>query len=207
MSNDSHRALVIVDVQNDFCTGGALEVKNGEDVVPIINKISPGFDLVIATQDYHPAGHQSFASSHGKKPMEVMQIHGVDNVLWPDHCLQNHPGSDFHKDLDLSCVKIILRKGMNPEVDSYSAFLENDKKTSTGLDGYLKGMGVRDVYFCGLATDYCVAFSALDAVSLGFHARVILDATRPVDFPPQNNDKMIRTMVSAGVEMIRHDEL
>jgi len=188
-------ALIIVDVQNDFCPGGALEVKEGDKVVPVINKISNRFYKVIATQDWHPENHLSFASNHpGKKVQDIIDLNGIQQVLWPVHCVQGTKGADFHPELDLRPVDLIIRKGTNPQIDSYSAFFENDKKTSTGLEYYLKGLGIKKVFLTGLATDYCVFFSAMDSVKLGFETYVIIDATRGVDFPEGNIEKSLKAM-------------
>ncbi len=199
--------LVIVDVQNDFCPGGALAVAEGDSVVPVINSISFLFDKVVATQDWHPVGHVSFASTHNKNPFELISIGGVEQALWPDHCVPGTPGADFHQDLDLRHVDLIVRKGTNPLVDSYSTFLENDKKTETGLRYYLQGLGLTDLYFAGLATDYCVYFSAVDALSFGFHVSVILDATRGVDVPAENVEKTVDDMKKRGIRILNHESL
>lgn len=176
------RALIIVDVQYDFVTGGKLEVPNGEQVIPLVNNLSEHFDLVVATQDWHPANHKSFASNHpDKKPFDIIKLNGLEQVLWPDHCVQGSRGAEFHEQLDMNRIEGIFRKGMDPEIDSYSGFYDNGRKKSTGLSGYLKERQVEAVYVCGLAGDYCVFFTARDALKNGFQTFVIEDATRPID--------------------------
>ena len=175
-------ALVVIDVQNDFCPGGALAVAEGDAVVPVINGLIEKFDDVVLTQDWHPAKHSSFASSHpGAAPFSNITMPYGDQTLWPDHCVQGTQGSEFHKDLIWTKAELVIRKGFRPEIDSYSAFFENDRKTMTGLAGYLRERGIMKVTLCGLATDYCVAFSALDAVKQGFETTVLLDACRGID--------------------------
>ncbi|RLD16252.1 MAG: bifunctional nicotinamidase/pyrazinamidase [Caldiserica bacterium] len=200
-------ALIIVDVQNDFCPGGALPVPEGDKIVPVINGISKKFFKVIATQDWHPENHISFAKTHNKNVGEVVEIDGVKQILWPVHCVEGSSGANFHKDLDLSNVDLILRKGRNPLIDSYSAFFENDKKTETGLHYYLKGLGINDVYICGLALDYCVYYTAMDSVKLGFNTYVILDATKGVDVPEGNIEKATSHMEKEGIRLIKSSDL
>ena len=201
------RCLIIVDVQNDFCPGGALAVAEGDKVVPVINRISSKFDKAVATQDWHPLGHVSFASTHKKSPFEVIDVGGVQQTLWPDHCVPGTSGADFHRDLDTRKVDLIIRKGTNPLVDSYSAFLENDRKTETGLRFYLQGLSLTDLYLTGLATDYCVYYSALDALDFGFRVTVVLDATRGVDVPPGNVEKTVENMRRRGINLTDHRSL
>jgi len=178
----SNACLVVVDVQNDFIPGGALAVPQGDEVVPEINRLAARFDDVILTQDWHPRGHASFASSHpGKKPFETVELPYGSQVLWPDHCVQGTAGAAFHPDLNLTKAQLVLRKGRHRDIDSYSAFLEADRETTTGLAGYLKERGFRKLYVCGLATDFCVAWTALDARAAGFDATVIEDACRAID--------------------------
>jgi len=175
-------ALIVVDVQNDFCPGGALAVADGDAIVPAINALMAASSQVILTQDWHPAGHRSFASAHpGRLPYQHITLPYGEQTLWPDHCIAGTPGADFHPALEQNNAALIVRKGRNPALDSYSAFFENDRVTATGLCGYLRESGVTDVTFCGLATDFCVAWSALDAVRLGFSARVALNACRGID--------------------------
>lgn len=176
------RCLVIIDVQNDFTPGGALAVPEGDQIVPLINKLQPHFELVIATQDWHPEGHASFASSHlGKTEFETIKIDGMDQVMWPDHCVQNTKGAEFHPDLETARIEAIFRKGTNPKIDSYSGFYDNAHLKSTGLSGHLREKGVTELYFCGLAAEYCVFFSLKDALGEDFEAILIEDATRALD--------------------------
>jgi nicotinamidase/pyrazinamidase len=182
MKHGPEHAIVVIDVQNDFCPGGALAVEAGDEVVPEINRILRDFPVRVFTQDWHPVGHGSFASSHpGQAPFDVIEMAYGPQVLWPDHCVQGTDGADFHEDLHVEPAEMILRKGFRPDIDSYSAFFENDKMTPTGLEGYLRGRGVTTVTLVGLATDYCVAWSALDAARLGFKTRVKLSACRAID--------------------------
>jgi nicotinamidase/pyrazinamidase len=174
--------LVIIDVQNDFCPGGALAVGGGHEIVPLVNELIARFDHVVMTQDWHPPGHSSFASSHeGHSPFAAVEMSYGQQTLWPDHCVQGTKGADFHPDLDWTKAELILRKGFRSAVDSYSAFFENDRRTPTGLAGYLRERGLTHVVLAGLATDYCVAYSALDAIELGFTTTVITDACRAID--------------------------
>ena len=174
--------LLVIDVQNDFCPGGALAVPEGDAVVPTINRLARRFRHVLMTQDWHPAGHGSFASSHpGRAPFETVELDYGAQVLWPDHCVQGTPGAAFHAELDLPMAELVLRKGFRPAIDSYSAFYENDRETPTGLAGYLRGRGLGRLFLCGLATDFCVAYSALDARREGFEAVLIEDACRAID--------------------------
>ena len=176
------RALIIVDVQNDFVTGGRLEVANGEQIIPLVNELAGSFELVVATQDWHPPDHKSFASQHpGKQPFEKIVLGGLDQMLWPDHCVQESHGAAFHSQLRTDRIEAIFRKGMDAGIDSYSGFYDNGHKKSTGLAGYLKERAVRKIYVCGLAADYCVYFTARDAIECGFQASIIEDATRAID--------------------------
>jgi nicotinamidase/pyrazinamidase len=175
-------ALIVIDVQNDFCPGGALAVPEGDAIVPGINALMEGFDAVILTQDWHPAGHSSFASSHGAAPMTLTEMPYGPQVLWPDHCVQGTQGAAFHKDLMTDRADLIIRKGYNPAIDSYSAFFENDKTTPTGLEGYLRTRGIDTLTMVGLATDFCVNYSAVDAARLGFTVTVRQDLCRAIDF-------------------------
>ncbi|HEX8328060.1 MAG TPA: bifunctional nicotinamidase/pyrazinamidase [Hymenobacter sp.] len=175
------KALLLIDIQNDFLPGGRLAVPEGDAILPIVNALQPRFELVVATQDWHPAGHQSFASSHaGRQPFEQIDLHGLPQVLWPDHCTQTSSGADLAPALDAARIEVIFRKGTNPEIDSYSAFFDNGHRKSTGLADYLRGRGVTEVYLAGLAADYCVYFSAKDALAEGFAATVLTDATRAI---------------------------
>ncbi|HVO37980.1 MAG TPA: bifunctional nicotinamidase/pyrazinamidase [Spirochaetia bacterium] len=194
--------LLVVDVQNDFCPGGSLAVEQGDEVVPVINGIMSKFDRVVATQDWHPRDHVSFASNHpGRKALDMVDADGIQQVLWPDHCIQGTRGAELHPRLEVGRIELVLRKGMRRRLDSYSVFFENDHVTDTGLRWYLQGMGVDSVYVCGLATDYCVRASALDARRLGLNVTVIRDACRGVDFPNGNIQKAILEMEKAGVRM------
>lgn len=178
----NHDALIVIDVQNDFCPGGSLAVGGGDEVVPVINGMMTDFSRVILTQDWHPAAHSSFASSHdGKEPFSIVQMPYGDQVLWPDHCVQGSDGAAFHKDLNSNPANLILRKGSNPAIDSYSAFFENDQSTPTGLKGYLETLNIKKLTMVGLATDYCVRYSAVDAARLGYEVEVILSACRAID--------------------------
>jgi len=175
------RALIITDIQNDFVSGGSLEVPFGEQIIPLVNELSEHFDLVVATQDWHPPNHKSFASSHsGKKIFDIIMLGGQEQVLWPDHCIQGSPGAALHHDLKTNRVEAIFRKGMDADIDSYSAFYDNGHKKNTGLGGYLKDRRVTEVYLCGLAGDYCVYYSAKDALTAGFKTVLIEDATRSI---------------------------
>ncbi len=206
--NLDNSALIIVDVQNDFIPGGALAVKDGDRVVSIINSLQGKFQTVIATQDFHPADHGSFAANHpGKKPGEIIDLKGLNQILWPVHCVQGSSGAEFHEDLTRQDWTSIFQKGMNPEVDSYSGFFDNARRGDTGLGDFLKEKGINKVFVTGLALDYCVKFTALDAVSLGFETFLITDATRAVNFKPTDGDQAIREMESAGVKIIESNEL
>lgn len=174
--------LVVVDVQNDFCPGGALAVPDGDVIVPVINRLAMNFAHVVLTQDWHPPGHASFASAHpGHEPFEAIELSYGTQILWPDHCVQGTSGAAFHPDLDIPHAELVLRKGYHPTIDSYSAFRENNRHTMTGLASYLRERGFARVTLCGLATDFCVLYSALDAVGAGFSATVMLDACRGID--------------------------
>jgi nicotinamidase/pyrazinamidase len=201
-------ALIIVDVQNDFIPGGALAVSEGDQVVPVINSIQRKFGIVIATQDFHPATHGSFAANHpGKTPGEFIDLNGLNQILWPVHCVQCSEGAEFHQDLNRENWDAIFQKGMNPEVDSYSGFFDNARRGDTGLGDFLKEKGIRKVFIAGLALDYCIKFTVLDAVSLGFETYLIVDATRAVNLQPTDGDLAIREMESAGVKIINSNEL
>ena len=195
----SNTALIIIDVQNDFCPGGALAVKNSDQIIHPINTMIEHFEHVILTQDWHPAGHSSFASQHdGKTPFETIEMPYGPQTLWPDHCVQGTDGAAFHKDLNWTKAEMVIRKGYRTSIDSYSAFFENDKSTPTGLSGYLNERGIKKVTMAGLATDFCVFFSAIDATKLGFETTVILPACRGIDMMG-SLDKALSDMASAGV--------
>lgn len=200
MGTGEHELLVVIDVQNDFCPGGALAVPGGDEVVPMINSLSAHFAHFVLTQDWHPAGHGSFASSHaGRAPFELTDMPYGPQVLWPDHCVQDSPGAAFHEALNIAGAELILRKGFRPPVDSYSAFYENDRETSTGFTGYLRSRSFTRLHFAGLATDFCVAYSALDARREGFEAVVIEDACRAIDLDGSLASAMSE-LRDAGVE-------
>src|SRR5262245_11550881 len=194
------RTLILVDIQNDFLPGGALAVPRGNEVVPVANRLQPRFELVVATQDWHPAGHGSFASGHpGKRVGEVIELEGLEQVLWPDHCVQGTAGAEFSGALDTRAVEAVFRKGTDRRIDSYSGFFDNGHRKATGLGPYLKGRGVTDVYVCGLATDYCVKFTALDGVKEGFRVHLVEDASRGVNLRPDDVRRAVEEMRGAGV--------
>jgi nicotinamidase/pyrazinamidase len=195
-------ALIVIDLQNDFCPGGALAVDQGDRIVQGVNTLMAEAQAVVLTQDWHPAGHSSFASRHpGRDPMETVEMPYGTQVLWPDHCVQGSDGAAFHPDLDVARADMIVRKGFRPDVDSYSAFFENDQTTPTGLEGYLRNRGIGKLVFCGLATDFCVAWSALDAARLGFDTSVRMDLCRAIDL----NGSLAtarQTMQQAGIALL-----
>ena len=203
MTNREDAALIVVDVQHDFLPGGSLAVPNGDEVIAPINRLAKAFRHLVLTQDWHPAGHISFASTHaGRRPFERIELPYGTQILWPDHCVQGNDGGAIHADLDIPHALLILRKGCNPQVDSYSAFVEADGTSKTGLDGYLTARGIRSVYIAGLATDFCVAWSAIDARKLGFEAWVIEDACRGID-TEGSLAAAWRDMQAAGVRRVR----
>jgi nicotinamidase/pyrazinamidase len=192
--------LLVIDVQNCFMPGGSLAVPRGDEVVPVVNALAPAFRIVVLTQDWHTPGHASFASAHvGRKPFDVVRMPYGNQVLWPDHCVQGTPGAELHKDLTVPNAQLILRKGYNPRVDSYSAFLEADRRTKTGLEAWLRAKGIKRVFCAGLATDFCVTWTALDARRLGFEAVVVEDACRAIDLDG-SLAKAWTAMTRAGVE-------
>ncbi len=202
------KALVIVDVQNDFCPGGALAVADGDLVVPIINRVQAHFDLVVATQDWHPADHASFAPNHaGRQVGDIIALNGHAQVLWPAHCVQGTPGAELRADLHDSRITQIFQKGTDREVDSYSGFFDNDHKTATGLGHFLREAGAGEIFVCGLATDYCVKFTALDARTLSFDTTLILDACRGVNLHADDTEKAVTEMRAAGVRVITSDDI
>ncbi len=201
-------SLLIADVQNDFCPGGSLPVPKGDQIIPVINRIMGRFDTVVATQDWHPQDHVSFASNHpGKKLFDVVSVGDMEQILWPDHCVQGKEGAAFHPELNRNAINLILRKGIRSNLDSYSGFFENDRKTSTGLSYYLNGLGIEELYICGLAFDFCVFYTALDSVRLGFNTTVIENASRGVDVPSGNIARTREEMIQAGVHLVSSDEL
>jgi nicotinamidase/pyrazinamidase len=196
-------ALVVIDTQNDFCPGGALAVEQGDQIVPVLNRLSARFPHVVLTQDWHPRGHVSFASSHpGRKPYETITLPYGEQVLWPDHCVPGTSGAEFHPELDTRRASLIVRKGNDPAVDSYSALYENDHRTSTGLRGYLRERRLRRLFVAGLAADFCVLYSALDARREGFEVHVIEDAVRGIDLHG-SLARAWRDMETAGVRRLR----
>lgn len=199
-------ALIIVDIQNDFLPGGALAVKEGDLVIPVINKLQNNFELVVATQDWHPADHKSFASMHsGKKIFDEIMLNGMLQVLWPDHCVQETAGAQFSLLLSTKKIEAIFRKGMDKNIDSYSGFFDNGKKKATGMGDYLKGRGVTAIYVTGLAGDYCVNFTALDGLELGLTSTIIADATLPID--EENFKKAMKEFTSKGGKLTRSEEI
>ena len=194
------KALIIVDVQNDFCPGGALPVPEGDRVVAVINRAQPGFDLVVATQDWHPADHGSFAANHpGRSPGDRIELAGLPQILWPVHCVQRTRGAELHPGLNRSRIACVFQKGADRHVDSYSGFFDNGRRASTGLGDYLKDQHVTDVYVCGLATDYCVKATALDAANLGFKTHLLEDACRGVELREGDVQRAIDEMRERGV--------
>ncbi len=201
-------ALILIDLQNDFCPGGALAVPDGDAVIPLANRLQQGFDLVVASQDWHPADHGSFAANHpGREAGETIDLDGLEQILWPIHCVQGTAGAEFHPDLDISKVARVFQKGTDPNIDSYSCFFDNGHRKATGLADYLKQQGVTGVYLCGLALDYCVKFSALDAAALGFTTWVIEDACRGIDQQPGDVERALEEMQREGVRVIRSEDL
>jgi len=203
------KALVLVDLQNDFIPGGSLAVREGDAVIPVANAVQKKFGgLILATQDWHPKNHSSFASNHpGKHPGDVIELGELQQVLWPDHCVQGSRGAQFHAVLDRSRVTKVFRKGTDPAIDSYSTFFDNAHRKSTGLGDFLKSEEVTDVYLLGLATDYCVKYSALDSVHLGFNTHVIIDGCRGVELSAGDTQAAVDEMKTAGVEIITSADL
>ncbi len=207
MLNQQTDCLIVIDVQNDFCPGGALAVAGGDEVVPIVNAAGRHFSHRILTQDWHPAGHRSFAGSHAARvPFETVELSYGTQVLWPDHCVQGEPGAAFHPDLATDGCELILRKGFRSEIDSYSAFFENDRSTPTGLSGYLRSRGFKRLFLAGLATDFCVAYSALDGRKEGFDVFLIENACRAIDLEG-SLAAAISQMDAAGVRRIADTDL
>jgi nicotinamidase/pyrazinamidase len=194
-------ALIVIDVQNDFCPGGALAVAGGDEIVPLVNRLIQRFEHVVLTQDWHPAGHSSFASTHpGMEPFSSIEMPYGPQTLWPDHCVQGTKGAEFHPGLQWTKAELVVRKGFRTSIDSYSAFFENDHKTPTGLGGYLRERGIGKVTLAGLATDFCVAYSALDAAKLGLDATVVMEASRAIDLGG-SLAAMTEKMKNAGVRI------
>ncbi|HJZ89121.1 MAG TPA: bifunctional nicotinamidase/pyrazinamidase [Polyangia bacterium] len=202
------KALVLVDLQNDFLPGGALAVAGGSEVIPIANALAQRFELVVATQDWHPRDHKSFAANHpGKKPGQVIDLDGIAQTLWPVHCVQDTPGAALAADLDLHCVDKVFQKGTDPSVDSYSGFFDNARRHATGLADYLRARDVTDVYVLGLATDYCVKFTALDARSLGFRTHLVADGSRGVELHAGDVARAVEDMRAAGVTVVESADI
>ena len=202
------KALILVDIQNDFLPGGALAVPEGDAVIPAANKIQRAFPLVVATQDWHPANHGSFAVTHpGKQPFQQIELNGLAQVLWPVHCVQNTHGAAFPASLETGGIARIFQKGTDPGVDSYSGFFDNGHRKSTGLGQWLKEKGVTEVFICGLATDFCVKFTALDALQFGFKTNLVLDACRGVNLHPDDARTAIAEMERAGVRICQGAEI
>ena len=197
------KALILVDLQNDFCNFGALAVKGGNDVIPIANQLMEKFELVVATQDWHPADHESFAAVHYfRQPGQVMNLHGLEQVLWPIHCVQGTFGAEFVQELNTNKITKVFPKGTDKTVDSYSGFFDNGKRGDTGLHAYLQEKNVTEVYVMGLALDYCVKFTATDAIELGYKTHLILDGTRAVNLEPNDGEKAVNFLKSLGVTVI-----
>ena len=207
MKITSHDVFLVIDVQNDFCPAGPLAVADGDAVISPIHRVAPRFGHIVLTQDWHPAGHSSFASAHaGKHPFEQIEVSYGMQTLWPDHCVQGSKGAEFHPALHLSQAELILRKGLRPSIDSYSAFFENDRTTATGLAGYLRERGLARIFLAGLAYDFCVGYSALDARRLGFDAVVLRDACRAIDLN-HSVAKIEAEFAQAGVALLETGEL
>ncbi len=202
------RALILVDLQNDFMPGGALPVSGGNEAVPLANRLQPRFDLVVATQDWHPADHGSFAANHaGKRPGDVVDLDGLEQILWPVHCVRDTRGAAFVDTLDTSGIRRVFHKGTDREIDSYSGFFDNAHRRSTGLGEFLRAEGARAVYILGLATDYCVKFSALDARGLGFEVFVVEDGCRGVELRAGDVERAIDEMRRSGVTILKSGDL
>jgi nicotinamidase/pyrazinamidase len=198
------RALIVVDIQNDFLPGGALAVPGGDEVVPVVNRLLPCFDLVVATRDWHPADHGSFATMHpGRRPGDRVDLHGLEQVLWPPHCVQGTHGAEFAPGLDTSRLAAVFYKGVDPAVDSYSTFFDNAHRRSTGLAEFLEERGVDEVFLAGLATDYCVGYSAAHAIELGLRTNVVVDACRGIDLRPGDAQRTLEDLRRAGVRLVQ----
>lgn len=201
-------ALLLVDIQNDFMPDGSLPVPKGDQIVPIVNRLQPAFDLVVASQDWHPADHASFASNHeGREPGEAIEVDGLEQILWPDHCVQNSEGAEFHPELSTDRIDKVIKKGTDTRIDSYSAFYDNGHRKATGLGDYLEDKGVDTVYITGLAADVCVKYTALDARKLGLTTYLVTDATYGVDLNEGDVDKAMEEMRDAGVEFTNSDKV
>jgi nicotinamidase/pyrazinamidase len=202
------KALILVDLQYDFCPGGALEVKNGDEVIPVANQLSSKFDLVVATQDWHPADHGSFAANHPwRYPGQVIDLNGLEQILWPIHCVQNSFGAEFVKELDTANFAAVIQKGTDKGIDSYSGFFDNGHRKATGLHDLLQEKGVEEVYIMGLAQDYCVKFTVLDALELGYSVYLITDGTRPVNLNEGDGQKALDEMEEKGAILIQSSQI
>ncbi len=201
------KALILVDVQIDFSPSGALPVAEGDQIIPVINQLIPSFEHVIATKDWHPVGHASFASTNNTQVGEVINLNGIPQVMWPDHCVQNTLGSEFIPGLNVEAITHVIHKGTNIEIDSYSGFFDNQRLQATGLGEYLNSKGIIDVYLVGLATDYCVKFTALDALSLGFNTFVVQDACRGVEMAEGDVNSALTQMKQAGCKLVSSSEV
>lgn len=201
-------ALILVDLQNDFMPGGALEVKKGDQILPVVNELlKMPFDAIVASMDFHPSHHISFASTSGKQVGDLIEVKGLPQILWPDHCVQKTKGAEFHSGWDSSKVHVVIHKGIEPDEDSYSTFFDNNHARDTGLGEYLKKRGIHTVYIAGLTTDYCVKYSALDALRLGFNVNVVLDGCKGVDLHPHDSQKAVEEMKEAGVRICHLKEI
>lgn len=200
-------ALILVDIQNDFCPGGALAVNEGDKIVPVVNKLMDKFDYVIATQDWHPENHMSFAANNNKNIGDLIEVNGSTQVMWPVHCTQNSNGAEFVETLDTSKIDKVFQKGTDTKVDSYSGFFDNDHKSKTGLDDYLKEKDINEIYVTGLATDYCVKYTVLDALKLGIKTNLVIDAVRGVDLNAGDVDNAVNEMKQAGAKIVNSAEL
>jgi len=201
-------ALIIVDLQNDFLSGGALAVPGGDEVIPLANELLRRFDVVLATQDWHPPDHGSFAANYpGKKPGDRIMLDGIEQILWPVHCVQNTRGAELARSFDTKRIAHVFHKGIDPRIDSYSTFFDNAHRRSTGLADYLKDRAIKDIYLLGLALDYCVKYSALDARQLGLNTHVVLDGCRGIDLQPGNLDRAVDEMKRVGATILQGGEL
>ena len=204
-------SLIIVDMQNDFLPNGALPVKDGDEIISPINTLAERFhkkgNVITMTQDWHPPGHLSFASSHNKEPFEPFESEGIGPVLWPDHCVQDSKGAEFHPDVEERFAKAIIRKGFRQNIDSYSTFIENDMKTYTGLSGFLNTLGIKRVFLCGLALDYCVYYSAIDGRNLGFDVVLPIDLSRAIDSPAGHLSNALQKMKDEGIQFVNSDNI
>ena len=200
-------ALLLTDIQNDFLPAGALPVPNGDQVIPVANALSPHFEVVLATQDWHPPGHGSFASTHGKQPGEVIDFHGMHQELWPDHCVQETAGAEFAEELELDRVRSVFRKGIDPNIDSYGGFYDNGWQRATGLEAYLHENQISTLYVMGLATDYCVKYTVLDGLKLGFNIVLVVDGCRGINVHPGDEERSVEEMRAAGAKIVTSTEL